>query len=310
MIPIVSVWMVTYNHEKYIGQALESVLSQKTNFQFEIVIGEDCSTDTTRAILKEYQNKFPTIINAVYQDNNVGPFRNAYKFTLPKCRGKYVACLEGDDYWIDPYKLQKQMDFLENNPDYGMVYSKAKVYIEKDKKFKKRGFGKALSYFDELILGNYISTPTVMFRKELSFVYLKEIEPENHKWLMNDYPLWLYIASVSKIKYLNYPSSVYRIIENSAAHSTFIKEILFVESYHAIKLFYIKKLGYSHLIKKIWEKLFLGKAYIYAFKNEENISELVKEINDFNDKTFKLRILKLLLNNWLFRKILKLYWNI
>jgi glycosyltransferase involved in cell wall biosynthesis len=120
--PLVSVFMITYNHEKYIAQALNSVLMQKTSFDYEIVIGDDCSTDSTQKIIKDYVTKHPNKIKPIFQTVNVGAMRNAYEFTLPECKGKYIATLEGDDYWTDPDKLQKQVDFLESNENYSVCF--------------------------------------------------------------------------------------------------------------------------------------------------------------------------------------------
>jgi len=308
--PLVSVQMITYNHECYIEDAIEGVLKQKTTFNIELVIGEDLSTDSTREICIKYAKKYPGIIKLLPSECNVGMIRNALR-TINACTGKYIAVCEGDDYWIDPYKLQKQFDYLDSNSDYGMVFSKVRVYIEKNKKFKKDCFGKIVSSLDDLLIQNSICTPSVMFRKELYYDYLKEINPENKNWLMGDYSFWLYIASKSKIKFFNYPSSVYRVLENSAAHSNdFIKAKLFLENTNDIQKYYINKLGYNHLENKIYEKLLIHKTYLYLFRNEDNVSDLIKEINDYKNKTFRLIIINILLKKRLFRKILKLAWSI
>lgn len=116
--PKLSVILITYNHEKYIRKALDSVLSQVTDFPFEIVIGDDCSPDDTKNIIREYRDKYPDIIRIVYRERNTGrPTLNVYETTM-KCRGDYLAYLEGDDYWTDSDKLQKQMDFLNEHPEY------------------------------------------------------------------------------------------------------------------------------------------------------------------------------------------------
>lgn len=114
---VVSVAVITYNHEKYLRQALDSILMQKVNFKYEVIVGEDSSPDGSRNILKEYEKKYPHIFKMVYRNNNIGATKNLYDI-LTKCRGKYIASLEGDDYWIDDKKLQVQVDFLENNEDY------------------------------------------------------------------------------------------------------------------------------------------------------------------------------------------------
>ena len=116
--PKLSVILITYNHEKYIEKALDSVLSQVTDFPFEIVIGDDCSPDDTKNIIREYRDKYPDIIRIVHREKNTGrPTLNVYGTTM-KCRGDYLAYLEGDDYWTDSDKLQKQMDFLNEHPEY------------------------------------------------------------------------------------------------------------------------------------------------------------------------------------------------
>lgn len=115
-LPKVSVLMVTYNHENYIAQAIESILIQETNFQYEVVIGEDYSTDKTREIIEDYVQENPIKIRAIFNNKNLGMQKNFLK-VLGACHGEYVAFLEGDDYWTNPHKLQKQVDFLENNPD-------------------------------------------------------------------------------------------------------------------------------------------------------------------------------------------------
>jgi glycosyltransferase involved in cell wall biosynthesis len=112
---MVSVAVITYRHEKYIRQALDSILMQETNFNYEIVIGEDSSPDSTREILLEYKDRYPNTIKLILHEHNIGASRNLYE-VKKKCLGKYVAQLEGDDFWTDKNKLQKQVDLLEQNP--------------------------------------------------------------------------------------------------------------------------------------------------------------------------------------------------
>lgn len=115
---LVSVVFITYNHEKYVRKALLSVLNQETDFPFEVVVGEDCSTDNTRAILMEIKEQYPDKVRLLFREKNLGrPTLNVYQTTM-ECRGDYIAYLEGDDYWEDMHKLQKQMDFLRANPNY------------------------------------------------------------------------------------------------------------------------------------------------------------------------------------------------
>src|SRR4030042_2430256 len=118
--PLVDVAMGTYNHEKFSAQALESVLSQRTNFSYRIIISDDCSTDNTRAIIMSYAEKHPGKIITIFPQKHVGllhPDRPFIK-VLKQCTAKYIALLEGDDYWTEPYKLQKQVDFLKTHADF------------------------------------------------------------------------------------------------------------------------------------------------------------------------------------------------
>ena len=132
MEPLVSIEIITYNHAPFIRQCIEGVLMQKTTFPYELVIGEDCSTDGTREIVLDYAQKYPEIIRVITSESNVGAFENE-KRAYFACRGKYIAICEGDDYWTDPDKLQKQVDFLEEHPDYSMCCHASKIIVENKK---------------------------------------------------------------------------------------------------------------------------------------------------------------------------------
>ncbi len=124
----VSVFLVTYNQEQYIRQALNSIVMQQVNFDYEVIVGEDCSTDATPTICDEYAATYPQI--KVYHHNpNKGLLGN-WEFVMNKCQGEYIALLEGDDYWIDTHKLQKQVDFLDMNPQYSLCFTSADISME------------------------------------------------------------------------------------------------------------------------------------------------------------------------------------
>jgi glycosyltransferase involved in cell wall biosynthesis len=126
--PTVSVAVITYNHEQFIAQAIESVLMQQAAFVVELVIGEDCSTDGTRRIVQAYAGRYPNVIRVLLPERNLGMARN-YEAVWQACRGKYVAWLEGDDYWRTPQKLQKQVALMEANPHYSMCGTKTQLVI-------------------------------------------------------------------------------------------------------------------------------------------------------------------------------------
>jgi glycosyltransferase involved in cell wall biosynthesis len=125
----VSVLMLTYNHEAYVAQALESVLMQQTDFAYEIVLGEDCSTDHTREIVIDFQRQFPEKLRLLLPAQNLGMHQN-FMQTLNACTGKYIALLEGDDCWTSPYKLQRQADYLDRNNDFAICFHNARMCFE------------------------------------------------------------------------------------------------------------------------------------------------------------------------------------
>jgi len=133
-IPVISIAMLVYNHEKYLEHALQSIFSQNINVPFEVVVGEDCSPDASRQILNRWKERYPNSIRLIYREHNVGMNENTLS-VLFGCRGKYVAWLEGDDYWIDNNKLQKQYDYLEKHEEYVAVLHNVQVVDENEQPF-------------------------------------------------------------------------------------------------------------------------------------------------------------------------------
>ena len=160
----ISVCVITYNHESLIADCLQSILDQKTRYPFEIVIGEDGSSDNTRKIIERYRQDFPDKIKPLPDEGNLGMMPN-FISTLQHCNGTYIALCEGDDYWSDQYKLQKQVDFLENNPDYSICFTNTE-YLNQQTGEKKEVVtsGSRTSNFYELLQRNFIATQTVMYR--------------------------------------------------------------------------------------------------------------------------------------------------
>lgn len=255
---LVSVWMITYNHEKYIAQALNGVLMQETNFNFEIVIGEDFSKDNTRAIIQEYESKYPTKIRIICQESNVGVLRNAYEFTLPLCKGKYIACLEGDDYWTDPLKLQKQVDFLEANPDYSLCSHRLQCYYQDSDEFKDDWMVELFKYnqtFVDIDIINFFKvwvtqTVTVVFKKE-SY----DLQDYKKFSYYRDTHLFFNILQKGKGRVLNFCAAVYR------NHGQGFWSQTSALSKQKLDLITLRELF------KTYNKPFLGEAYLGALRN-------------------------------------------
>ncbi len=211
--PIVSVCMITYNHEKYISEAIENILAQKTNFPIELIIGDDCSKDNTSDLCFRYEFAHPGKIKLLKAEKNYGMILNFLR-TLRACRGKYIALCEGDDYWIDPDKLQKQVDFLEMNQDSVACYHSARLINEDQEDIGiLPGYGDAIDLtIDSLLEKNRTATASVVFRN-----VLRERDFEDIGVLFpGDWALYFILTKYGKFNYLDFIGSVYRIHKNGA----------------------------------------------------------------------------------------------
>ena len=181
--PLVSIFCLTYNHASYIRQCLDGFLMQKATFAYEVIINDDASTDGTTEIIREYEEKYPDIIKPIYHEENLyskGERGFWNRYCLPKSKGKYIALCEGDDYWIDPLKLQKQVDFLEGHPEYSMCFHKAKVIYDVQPNKKSTLFEniEERDYtIDELFLNWIVPTASIVCRRQFLDVikFMKKI---------------------------------------------------------------------------------------------------------------------------------------
>lgn len=170
--PMVSVWLITYNHEAYIAEAIEGLLRQQTTFGVELIIGEDCSTDGTRAIVQAYQQRYPERITLYLPEQNMGML-GILRPTYALCRGKYVAMLDGDDYWTDPLKLQRQVDQLEQRPATRFSFHQVSTLADSTGHMAEApepAWGNVpgeVCLEDLLRQGNVVVTLSVLFRNDL-----------------------------------------------------------------------------------------------------------------------------------------------
>lgn len=226
--PLVSVCVQTYNQVNYIKECLNGILMQKTDFPIEILLGEDASSDGTREICLEYQEKYPDKIRLFlhHRENNIkinGGFTGRFNFlyNLYSATGKYIALCEGDDYWTDPLKIQKQVDFLNRNDEVGIVHTKYEILHEIQNKFvvhERKIWNPDFSDFRNYLFTGDMRTLTVMFRSK----YLKYVEALMEdgimvKSLYGDRSVFLTIASKSKIGYINEITGVYRVFDGVSA---------------------------------------------------------------------------------------------
>lgn len=167
-VPLVSIICCAYNHEPYIRQCLDGFIMQETNFPFEVLIHDDASTDRTADIIREYETKYPEIIKPIYQTENQYQKKTGIlkTFQYPRVKGKYIAMCEGDDYWTDPLKLQKQVDFLETHPDYSMCSHAVSEYIQESDVINQNKVPANFTYdLDFLVYGGWAFQPLSVLYK-------------------------------------------------------------------------------------------------------------------------------------------------
>jgi glycosyltransferase involved in cell wall biosynthesis/RimJ/RimL family protein N-acetyltransferase len=212
--PTVSIFCMVYNHGSYLKDCLDGFLMQQCKFDFDIVIGEDCSKDNSRQILIDYAKKFPGKFKLILHEKNVGATENQ-KIVLENCTGKYIAMCEGDDYWTDPYKLQKQVDFLELNLDFSVHYYNTLKLINGNIETESKLESKEFNFFESFAQGKVGPTLTMMFKKDsLLLNYSLLLEMMKGNTLIGDWPLELTCLLNGKGYLDSNVAGVYRVHEN------------------------------------------------------------------------------------------------
>ena len=211
-----SICIVTYNHEPYITETLQSVLEQETNFEYEILVGEDESTDRTREIVQSFAEKYPDKIRLFLHKREDDPLPHhpgKWNFinNLKQARGEYIAILDGDDYWCDPLKLQKQVDFLDNHPESSICFTAAVSQFEsepqKESQIRKPLNLKEYYTIEDFLKLNPITTCTAVLRN----YNWEELPGWFYTPFIWDWPLFVFCAQKGNIAYIDEVTSVYRI---------------------------------------------------------------------------------------------------
>jgi len=253
--PTVSIFVMVYNHGSYLRDCLDGFLKQKTNFNVNIIVGEDYSTDNSRKILLEYQNNFCGKFNLLLHDKNIGAHENQ-QIVLDHCDGKYIAMCEGDDYWTDPLKLQKQVDFLENNDECNLVYHRVNIKDEEKNIIYPEELNTSekieVKNLDELALnGNFMHTPSVMFRNNIKF------DHEYSKSKVGDYILWFLNGTKGDFGYLPDIMAVYRFSTQSTwgKKDAFFRISNWLDVLKIAKKISNKKTIRENIKKQAWSKI-------------------------------------------------------
>lgn len=292
--PLVAIRCITYNQAPYIRQCLDGFIMQRTDFPFVAIVHDDCSTDGTDAIVREYAERYPDIIKPIFETENQYSKRDGSlsKIMANACNetgAKYIALCEGDDYWTDPLKLQKQVTFLEEHPKCGLCYTRATVW-DQDNNRERGVLGRNQDFLD-LLYVDYIPTCTTIIRIDAFDSYVREIASKK-TWQMGDYPLFLYLSYKYSIKYLDDITGVYREVISSASHYTDkSKQLQFYYSAHDCKIYFSKYLNNPKLEKKIYLHS-ISSLLTYTIINDLNLEGyIIKDI--FEYKRYNIKVLTL-----------------
>ena len=304
--PIVSVCVATYQHENYIGQCLDGILKQKTSFEYEVIIGEDESDDNTRFICLEYANKYPNKIRLFLRNrktsqcflNNefLGRFNGIWN--RMSARGKYIAICEGDDYWTDPLKLQKQVNYLQKNNDCSLVFTNYSNQYDNNKLISNKEISDYS--FSGIFKANPIRTVSCCFRKS----YLDELMctlSQSHAFI--DLSIFLFMACKGKIGLINEDTCVYRYHYSSVTHSREIESKLnFIKVKFEIRNYFLENFSADSNLKNftITKRLIEGYKSTLIYDLERRYIDTERNnIRKYkgSDIPFKLRLLSK--NVWL-----------
>ena len=239
MTPLVSVCVTTYNHEPYLAKALDAILAQRCDFGVEIILGEDCSSDNTLAVCKQYAEKYSEQITLITSAENVG-WRKNYRRCVEAARGKYIAFCDGDDYWCDANRLAEQVALMEQKPNIGLCYTLAERRDAKGNIVGHFPKGEGHTTLDTLLHDWCVENCTSLAKRELVLAYYNTEKPENRpEWLTEDLPMWLFIAAHSEVAYINRVTAVHCVFPDSVSHSTSLaKRLAFCDSSSNIKLWF------------------------------------------------------------------------
>lgn len=286
--PLVSVCMITYNHEKYISQAIEGVLIQQTNFAFELIIGEDCSTDNTRKICLEYKEKYPNIIRLLLPDVNLGMSKNFIE-TIQAATGKYIAFCEGDDYWTDSEKLQKQVSFLDANQKYSFCCHRFRVLNDITKKWDEdvpNNYRARLFEGKEHIDISLESQFKVWLTQPLTVVFCREklsLEEARKYKYFRDVHLFFLLLSRGGGRCINFVGAVYRQ-HDGGVYSRIPYEKKMYDSLQIQKELYLHNKD-NEVLKRVYRKVI--EKYLARFAKNDIETKILKcEYKKLTDSKF------------------------
>ena len=297
--PIVSICSITYNHENYIAEAIDGFLMQETDFPFEVIVRDDASPDSTAEIIREYEKKYPNIIKPIYEkENGYQKGIKAMPIVYKKAIGKYIALCEGDDYWTDPLKLQKQVDFLEGNEAYVLCGTR---FLRSDNSLVVGIPG--IYTLEHFLQANGLGTLTAMFRKNA-------LTDNTYDFIENmpvgDWPLWVQLCLKGNAKILKDITAIYNIHDGGV-----FSKIDTYKKYYTVYLTMLRiyeRGEFNNRQKAIListVRKFFGALLNYDMSNKKyRIKNLLKENkNILSNREYYGLMLLFYLNYFLFRKL-------
>lgn len=297
-----SVIILSYNQEKYIEQAIDSVLKQHHDYTYEIIICDDASKDSTPTIIAKYAKQYPVIV-PIFRRQNLGVVKNLYD-GLSKAKGKYIMLCGGDDYYLSG-KIKAQIEYIDNHESVGLVHSDV-LLVSENGHPKRIKYGFEHSSVEHLLCNYDVNAPTMTFRKNHLEEYIKEIKPYEKNWLMEDLPIALWFTIYHKMRYIPGAYVAYRIVDNSISHKVsadgkfnFEKSCFEVSKYfHKI---YPECISTNIVIyRHINQVLLLDKDAKY-----KKYCKKLLECYDSNENRFKYLIMKARICSKIFNKLTK-----
>lgn len=259
---LVAVHCLVYNHEPYLRDCFDGFVMQKTNFRFVVIVHEDCSTDNSKTIICEYGAKYPDIFRPIYETENQwhktdGSLDGIMNEAIEATGAKYIAICEGDDFWVDAFKLQKQVNYMEAHPKIGLCYTDFNFYYENSRVFKealfKNGMHRSVDFEDHLLTRGYIGPMTWLMRKDTyKMVYPKSTHSDG------SFALALEFYAKSKVAYIDEVTATYRIHDNSASRPDSLeKKWQYVCGIMQTQLEYARKYGNDAMVQKVYINSYL-----------------------------------------------------
>ena len=305
----ISVHLITYNNEKYIEATIESILKQKVNFNYEIIVGDDCSTDGTLTIIENYKNKYPKLFKVFKNESQLGILKN-FKQTLDKCSGNFVFPLAGDDLLKHENTLQKMVDVISKDASLGFVDCGFDKYYENSNKTiqfankKSIEFNK-LDYKKAILLGE-ISPIGICFNRTLLLKYVDFKTYINKNITIDDYPILVELVMNTNFERINKPLVVYRIYDDSFSHEKdFEKQYFLANQMKNLFDYFSEKYAFENNIIENYNKTYLKQLLFYAgfFEKKDLGKEIILKIKS---KSMKDYIHYWASQNKLFRKLVSL----